>query len=238
MILITRPRTEAKALSERLLKNRIVSYIEPMTSFRFYNKKIKYDKKTIYIVASLQSVRSLAKTKLKNKQIIKYGRFFIIGKKVSKSIKVLGCTHIIKIFENSDELIKYLPKIKNKNFKLEYLCGSVVNQEFVSRLSNKKTLFKKNIIYQSKTRKNLSEKCLNLIRENKIKVILIYSVLSAETFFRLLKQKRLLNKISKVKILCLSKRISSEVLFLSSHRLVEYSPAPNESSLIKYLRKG
>lgn len=237
MILITRPRTEANILSERLLKSKIHSFVEPMTTFRYYNKKIKYNKDKVYLIASLQSVRALLKNKSNNQQLIKFGKFFVIGKKVGKSLKALGCKHIIRTFENSNELIKYLSKIKNKKLELEYLCGSVVNQDFISALSLNNFLFKRNIVYQSIPRKNLSEKCLKLIKGNQIKVILIYSVLGAETLIKLLKQKHLLNKIRKVKILCLSKRISSKVSLLSNHRIVKSVPSPNELSIINYLRK-
>tara|TARA_B100001996_G_scaffold382197_1_gene373393 strand:+ start:155 stop:868 length:714 start_codon:yes stop_codon:yes gene_type:complete len=237
MILITRPRTEANILSEKLLRSKVHSFVEPMTSFRYYNKNIKYDKEKVYLIASLQSVRALLKNKSNNKKLIKFGKFFVIGKKVGESLKVLGCKNIIRIFQDSNELIKYLSKIKNKDLELEYLCGSVVNQDFVSELNLNNFLYKKNIIYQSIPRKNLSERCLKLIKGSQIKVILIYSVLGAETFIQLLKQKRLLNKISKVKILCLSKRISSKVSSLSNHRIVISAPSPNESSIIKYLIK-
>ena len=121
MILITRPRSEAVLLAKELMKTRYSSFIEPMTSFRYYKKKITYKKDTTYIVASLQTARALKQNKPCSQKLIKHGNFLVIGKKVTQSLKQLGCSHIVKTFKDSNDLISHLNKTSSSNIKLEYL---------------------------------------------------------------------------------------------------------------------
>ncbi|MDA7688273.1 hypothetical protein N8753_01030, partial [Pelagibacteraceae bacterium] len=64
--MITRPRTDAEELQRQLNKKNIQSVIEPLTSFKFLNRKIKFNKKSIYICASKRCVDSLIRYKNNN----------------------------------------------------------------------------------------------------------------------------------------------------------------------------
>ena len=63
MILITRPINDAIELQKQLDKKNIQSLIDPLTSFKFINRKIKLNENDIYICASQRCVESLARLK-------------------------------------------------------------------------------------------------------------------------------------------------------------------------------
>ena len=71
--------------------------------------------------------------------------------------------------------------------QLEYLCGSVVNEDFISSLKSNKFKISKKIIYQVKPVKNLYLKNRKLIKQRKIKIVLFYSVYASKIFLNLIK---------------------------------------------------
>ena len=82
MILITRPIDDAVELHQELKKKKISSLIDPLTSFKFQNRKIKFSDAHIYICASQRCVVSL--TRIKNINNI---RIIVVGKKVARRLK-------------------------------------------------------------------------------------------------------------------------------------------------------
>ena len=126
----------------------------------------------------------------------------------------LDVNNIIKTFDSTTSLLKFILK-KNfyKKIKFEYLCGSVVNDEFVNEMRKKKYSLKKRIVYQITPTNQLLQKTQVAIKNKKIEVIVFYSVYSAKIFIRLLRKYDLLSLIYKdVKFLCFSERISRHLI--------------------------
>jgi uroporphyrinogen-III synthase len=232
MILITRPLNEAKLLEQELKRFNVKTFIEPLTSFRFLKKKIIFSNKKIFIVTSLQSVHALRKYRNNYQQIISNGSFVVVGMKVAKELRSLGVKKIIRIFNTSSYLLKYLSRPRFKENKMEYLCGSIVSKVFINGLKKNKINYQKKIIYKTIAKKQLSKKCLNLLRNKKIKIVLIYSEYSARLFSNFIKCNNLNEVLSGVKIICLSKRISDAIQKMTSYEEVIWSKSPNQNSMI------
>ena len=89
MILITRPIDDAVELQQELKKKKISSLIDPLTSFKFQNRKIKFSDTYVYICASQRCVVSL--TRIKN---IKIFVSSLLEKKLQDDLRKI----ILKIF--------------------------------------------------------------------------------------------------------------------------------------------
>tara|TARA_Y100000741_G_scaffold360956_1_gene344114 strand:+ start:794 stop:1546 length:753 start_codon:yes stop_codon:yes gene_type:complete len=236
MILITRPLNEAKLLAKELKKLKVKTIIEPLTSFRFFKKKITFNNKKIFIVTSLQSVHALRKYQNHYQQIISCGSFAVVGMKVAKELKLLGVKKIIRISNTSAQLLKSLSRVRFRENKIEYLCGSIVSKEFINGLKKNKIKYRKNIIYKTIAKKQLSKKCLNILKNKKIKIVLIYSEYSARLFSNFIKRNNLNEVLSSTQIICLSKRISKAIQHKSSYDEILWSKLPNQNSMILRVR--
>ena len=232
MILITRPLNEAKLLAQELKRFHVTTIIEPLTSFGYFKKKIILNDKKLFIVTSLQSVHALRKYQNNYQQIISGGRFLVVGKKVTKELKSIGVKKIIKNFNTSFNLLKYLSRSKFKENKIEYLCGSIVSQDFINGLKNNQINYQKKIIYKTIAKKQLSKKCLSLLKNKKIKIVLIYSEYSARLFSNFIKRNNLNEFLSDICFICLSKRISEVIQNKIVYGEVLWSKSPNQDSLL------
>ena len=233
MILITRPINEAKTLAKKIESFNVPTIIEPLISFRYFRKKVIFNDKKIFIISSFQSVHALRLFQKNYEQLISFGRFLVVGLKVSKELRSIGVGKIIKTFDTSDRLLKYLSKSKYKEYPMEYLCGSVSNQSFINGLNTLDVKCQKKIIYKTIATKKISKKCLNLLKNQKIKIVLVYSEYTALVFSRFIKSEGLMEIVDKMQIICLSKRISDTIGQEMPSASVQFSRYPNQAAMIK-----
>ncbi len=236
MILITRPKNEALLLAKELKAKNFSTFVEPLVSFQYFKKKINFSKKKIYIVTSLQAVYVLNKYHRSYKEIISLGNFVVVGEKVSLSLKSIGVQNIIRTFKTSELLKKYLLKLKQSELRLVYLCGSVVNEDFVYDMKISKTKFNKIIIYKTIPLKQLSNRCVSLIKKNRIDILLIYSLYTANILMRLLKKNNLMYMMKEINVFCLSRRIAQRVCKEDiNKKRVLYAKSPDQRSMLNLI---
>ena len=156
--------------------------------------------------------------------------------RVAKELKSLGTKNILRQFNTSKHLLKYLSQLKLKEDKIEYLCGSIVSQDFMHGLKNYKINYQKKIIYETIGKKKLSKRCVNTLESKKIKIVLIYSEYSARLFMSFIKRNNLNEALSGTHILCLSRRISDVMKNKISYAEIIWSRSPNQNSLILKVR--
>ena len=239
MILITRRRVDEKILVDQLCRKNVNYSFQPLITFKFLKKKILLKKNKIFIIGSTQAVSSLRESKNNFNEIIKKGEFFVIGNKVQKALISLGVKSIIKSFNNSDALIRFL--IRNNKFldvQLEYLCGSVINEDFVSTLKSNKFKISKKIIYKVMPVKNLFLKNRKLLKQKKIKIVLFYSVYASKIFFKLIKKDNLLTDAHQLYAICFSRRIASAVkdqCYIKETNIFSVNQ-PNYNNMIKKIQ--
>ena len=242
MILIIRHKSADTEFQKKLDKNNLNYLYQPVLKFNHIKKKIVNSDDKIFIIASIQAVRSIQLQNKKYLNQIKGSQLFVIGKKVKEALVKLDLNKIIKTFDSTTSLLKFIHKKNSyKKIKFEYLCGSVVNNEFVNEMRALKYSLKKRIVYQITPTNQLLQKTQVAIKNKKIEVIVFYSVYSAEIFIRLLKKYDLLSLIDKdVKFLCFSERISRHIIskrLLPNQNIISIRK-PNVQLLLKYLNKA
>lgn len=234
MILITRPKTEAENLKDRLRDLNIDSHIDSLISFNHYKKKINFQPNHNFIISSIQSVFVIKKNNLNFSQEFKSCNFFVIGERTKNELKNIGAQNIKGTFEDSGRLISYL-KNTNRKLPITYLCGSTMNEEFIKELNNLNIKFKINIVYGVQTKKQFSRKTINFIKNHEISSVVLYSSFSTKYFLKLIKEAELGNYVKNIKYFCLSPKIAS-ILKLQNFTYVFHASKPNQESLIKLLK--
>ncbi len=236
MILITRPIKEAKILAKEIKQFNVKTFNEPLTSFKYFKKEITFNNKKLFIITSSQAVQALRKYQSNYRQIISEGEFVVVGVKVVNELNSLGIKKIIKNFSTSNSLVKYLTLKKFKERKIVYLCGTVISQDFINGLKNNRINYQKKIIYEVIAKKQISKKCFDLMKNKKIKIVLIYSEYSGKLFSKFINENDLNKFVNGIGIICLSKRISKVVKKLIPHANILYSRSPNQNALLAKLQ--
>ena len=241
MILIIRHKSADREFQKKLDKNNLNYLYQPVFKFNHIKKKIINSDNKIFIVASIQAVRSI---QLQNREYLnqfKGSQLFVIGKKVKEALVKLDLNNIIKTFDSTTSLLKFINKKNSyKKIKFEYLCGSVVNDEFVNEMRDKKYSLKKGIVYQITPSSQLFTKTQVAIKNKRIEVIVFYSVYSAKVFLRLLSKHELLPSIKNdVKFLCFSERIAKYIYNVRalSNQNISFIKRPNSQLLFSSVKE-
>ena len=244
MILITRPKTEAKHFADELHKKKIRSTIDSVLKFEPLKKNIQLSHNRIYIITSSQCVKSLDKHRNAYFHILKKGSFYVVGEQVYKNLKNIGVKKIKFKFSDTQELLRKLKVLRKKQLsvKYEYLCGSQINSDFIAQCKFNKISIKKTIVYKTIPATKLKAKTIKSIKGGEIKVLTFFSIFTAKTFFKLLRKYRLIKFLNEndIYIMCLSKRISNYVLCneeIIEKKRLKWSPKPNQNALIMCIEK-
>lgn len=233
MILITRPKEQSKDLTVLLntIGHKVI--IESLYKITYHKNKIIYDKNIYYIFPSIHSVNSL----VKNKQIYQFkeAKILAVGNKVKQALKDSGCNNVLG-FLDSKILFKFLNKSKHKNSKFSYLCSNVINNEFFYKVNLSKINIKKEIVYKTLPRLNLTKKLINLLKLNKIIGATFYSQLSAKTFLRLVSKYKILNLLRNIDIFCISERVATPFR-KKKFNFIYISIKPDQVTLVNTIKK-
>ena len=151
MILITRPKIEAKQFADELQKKSFVSIIDSVLKFEPQKKNIFLSQNKIFIVTSSQCVKSLNKYRKSYSRILSEGSFYVVGRQVYKNLKSIGVKKIEFQFSDTQQLLGKLKNLRKKQVSVnyEYLCGSQINSDFMKQCKINKISIKKNILYKT-----------------------------------------------------------------------------------------
>ena len=233
MILITRPKEQSKKLKLKLTARGFKIFQESFYSFKYYKKKVSYKKTNYYIFPSIHSVNSLKK----NKQIAKFkdAKILAIGKKVSKALVDSGCKNILSISKDSNSLLQTLRNYKLEKSKFIYFCSNIVNESLFVEASKHEIYIKKRVIYKTIAIKNFTKKLNDSFQLNKISGAIFYSKLSVDIFLILTSKYKILHKIKKLPIYCISNRVAKP-LIMEKFNYVYIAKEPDEINLISSIK--
>lgn len=231
MILITRPIESSKKLQATFKKLGLDSYIKPLTSIVINKKQYYFESEDIYIVTSQYAVKFLKLQKNFNKKLLKF-KFLVIGHSTASKLMSIGAHNILFIAENSKKLLQHI-KQKKYSENLTYICGSNHNHDFVNDLVKNKKKIKFREAYKVLSNETLSKKILNELEKDKIKIILIFSLVNAELFLETCLKYEL--NLDKYTYVCMSKKIA-KYMQSKSCKNVTYSTKSTLEDMIKKTR--
>ncbi len=237
MILITRPKPEAKKL-KRIIENLgYHTHIDSLSTI--VNLKIDINSKPKKII--LISSQRAAKIIIEKHPVPLNMPLLVIGDISYNKLKKSGFSKILYKANDSNQLLKYLMKnlvtIKKRyGRKITYMTGSVSNQNFIKRLNKIGYSVEKEIIYKIKFKKSFNFSTVQLLKNNKIFICLIYSQQNAVQFCKLVANKNLFHKCKNLLILTLSRNITQIMKENGYHKVIN-SAQPTQTSLMKRLKK-
>jgi uroporphyrinogen-III synthase len=231
MILITRPIDDAVELQQELKKKKIRSLIDPLTSFKFRNRKITFSEDYVYICASQRCVESLARFKNINNI-----RIIVVGKKVARRLKENNFKNILIIAIDTKQLMKWMRKKENLQNHYIYLSGSIINDIFVCELKKYNISFQRKVIYETILKKSLSRHTIKMLKQHKITSVVFYSKTVADVYFKLLKKYKITVTNMHQIYFVLSPRISESCKKQKLEQgVIKISPKPDQSSILSLL---
>lgn len=231
MILITRPIDDAVELQQELKKKKILSLIDPLTSFKFQNRKIKFSDTHIYVCASQRCVDVLARIKYINNI-----RIIVVGKKVARRLKENNFKNILFIALDTRQLTKWMRKKENQQNNYIYLSGSIINDTFVSELKKFNISLRRKVIYQTILKKSLNRNTIRILKRNKITGVVFYSKTAVDVYFKMLKKYKISIATLHQKYFTLSPRISEHCKkYKIEQGVIKISPKPDQASMISLI---
>tara|TARA_Y100000816_G_scaffold275571_1_gene243916 strand:+ start:673 stop:1398 length:726 start_codon:yes stop_codon:yes gene_type:complete len=238
MILITRPKPEAKKLKRMIEDLGYHTHIDSLSKIANLKININSNSKKIILISSQRA----AKIIIKKHSIPLNMPLLVIGDVSYHKLKLFGFSKILYNAKDSNQLLKYLKKnfgsIKKRySERITYITGSVSNQNFIKRLNKFGYNVEKKIIYKTKFKKSFNSSTVQLLKNKKIRICLIYSQQNAVQFCKLVVNKNLFHQCKNLLILTLSKNIS-QVMKKNGYLKVINSAQPTQTSLMKKLKKG
>mgnify|MGYP001198727447 CR=1 FL=1 len=227
MILITRPNSSAKKLQLKFRKVGTKAFIESLTTIHISDRNIKLQD-CMYLISSQHAVDYLKN--FLSKDNLKKMEFIVIGHATSKKLLRIGAKKVIKIFEESNELLNYFTKNKMRK-KIVYLCGSNRNKSFLQNFKSLTSDFVVRQVYEVVSLKTLSQTLIDSLKKKKIQIVLIFSLNNAKLFLKLCKIDSDTN-YTDLKYVCISKQISS-FMIQNSCKNATYSEKPNEKMVVQ-----
>lgn len=227
MILITRPKDKALKLENKLSICGYECHIESLSEIKFKHQNFFFKKNCIYLISSPRTVSYVIRHKLENLHI----KLLVIGLSSMHKLKQAGFKNLIYGAQHSDDMIHFLKK-SDITF-IHYLTGTVRNKNLSREITKIGINLKEEIMYETTFKKNLSKKCVSLIRSKKIRQILIYSKANAEHFIYVTNKAKIEKESKSATFFCLSKKIATFLKNKGYH--AKYSTTPTEGSLIKKL---
>ncbi len=237
MILITRPKNEAKKLKKKIEELGYDAHIDSLSKISNINiDRVLNSKKTVLI--SSQRAAKILIEKYSSRPNIP---ILVIGNSSYQKLKTAGFSNFLYKAKDSNQLLRYLTKNltqleKKYGNKLVYMTGSVLNQKFIKNLNAIGYEVEKTIVYKTIFKSSFNNSTVQLLKNKKINVCLIYSQQNAERLCKLILNQNLFHKCKNLLILTLSKNISN-VMKKNGYLNVVHSSQPTQASLMQKLKK-
>ena len=233
MILITRPKREAKKLRQELSLIGVPLHIDSLSEIVTKRKKIKVKKNHAVLISSPRAAKIFSLSKNVSKKV----PLLIIGK-VSEGLLIRAkFQNIIKTFQDSTSLISHLKRNKKSIFGeslltgIDHKTGTISNQSIQKKITALGIMFQKDEIYKTSFKKKLNDKTIKLLKSNSIKFAILYSQENARVLIELMNSAGIKQNSNKIHYVCLSKQIAK---IMKNNGLTSCSPSkPSQSLLIK-----
>jgi len=209
-ILITRPVTDSIALKNHLDKLGIDVFIEPMLDLSIYpqDPEINFNEFDALIFTSKNSVEHL---KLYNVTSLKHKLCFAIGSTTKNSLMELGFNKIYSANNKVETLINQVTSIPQISSKTMYFRGKDIRHNLQAILQKKDFVCVEKICYETKPRTTFSDELLQILKEKKVKAVILFSYNTAKTFFNLCSHYNVVNCLKESKIIAAGDGLYNEL---------------------------
>lgn len=229
MYLLTRPIKQSIILQNDLMKLGIDSFIEPIIKIKKNKfKPIAIQDDDLLLITSFNALEIFA-----TQYSIKSLKIAMVGYKSSLFAKSLGFNNIIKVTNNIFELIFFIKSEIPNNTKIiyprsEHISFDVKNLLYQYDLNEL-------LLYKSVPSKKLSDKLVDMIRNQKISRILFFSKRTVDIFIKLANNKEMIKYLSFIEVLVMSNNIARQLEQINWKKII-IAKNPTKSSMLELCR--
>ncbi|WP_339048401.1 uroporphyrinogen-III synthase [Candidatus Mesenet endosymbiont of Phosphuga atrata] len=224
-LLLTRPLLDSKKTKSILEKYGYKVHIEPMFKIKYLETKLAQDFDVI-VSTSSNSIRALSKISQKRNYPI-----ITVGNSTMKIAKELGFANVASANGNVSDLILYIKEHYSQELKFLYVRGKEISFNFKKVLTEKGFTVEETILYESISRKKLTEKCKKFLLTNLIREAPFFSARTAKIFCSLVEKSNLLDHIRNTTACSMSEKITGNLAHYHWKNIVTSNQPTQESML-------
>ncbi|MDD9331836.1 MAG: uroporphyrinogen-III synthase [Wolbachia sp.] len=231
-ILLTRPLLDSLDTRNMLRKHGYKVYIEPIFTIKYLHPDISAYEFDVVISTSKNSIKAFSHVcKVDDLSII------TVGSSTMQTAKDLGFSNIISADSNVYGLITFIKVHYSNTIKFLYIRGQEVSCDLKKRLTDENFNIKEVILYKTIIKRNLTNRCTNLLLDKKINGIVFFSAQTARVFCSLVLKSELSNMMKDIVAYVMSKNIADSLKSIK-WKAVVISRLPTQENLIDTINKG
>ena len=227
-ILVTRPREDAKRLTEDLIRRGAEVLIKPMFEIILL-KDTSLDLRGVkgLLFTSANGVRAFAKASERRDL-----RVFSIGVSTASTARAYGFTYVDTAGGNVRDLVALSKnKWRPNSGKLIHAAGHVVSGQLTGELTDSGYEVRKITLYEARAADTLGNQLSKVMCEGALNYALFFSPRTASTFVSLVTDAGFRDACEHVEAICLSSAVA-EALELVRWRRITVAAEPDQNSLL------
>jgi uroporphyrinogen-III synthase len=182
--------------------------LEQRLRFDINNPNLQSKKIQAILITSQNAIFALTQLAIEKNVLI-----LTISKKTALAVKNLGYQNTIFANNSANSLLNLAKETLTNNLTNDdlviYLSGEIITLDLAKKLQNLGFLAEKIVVYKTRESAELLPKTISEIIAGNVTEIWFYSKNTVKIFYKLAKKYNLLKYLKQIKILCLSKEISS-----------------------------
>ncbi|MDM8335799.1 uroporphyrinogen-III synthase [Wolbachia pipientis] len=230
-ILLTRLLSDSLDTRGVLRKCGYKVYMEPVFTIKYLQPDISAYEFNAIISTSKNSVKALSR-------ICRADNFPIItvGNSTMQTAKDLGFSDIVSADSNVDGLISFIKNHYSVAVKFLYIRGQEVSCDLKKKLSEDGFSVREVILYKTIIKRNLTNRCKNLLSGGKVNSVAFFSSQTARIFCSLVLKSGLAHVMGNVIAYAMSKNIADNLKSIKWKKITT-SRLPTQESLIDIINK-
>lgn len=230
-ILLTRPLLDSLNTRNILKKCGYKVCIEPLFTIKYLHHDIPIHEFDVVISTSKNSVKAFSQLcKTHDLPIV------TVGNSTMQSAKDLGFSDITSIDGDVDGLISFIKASYSNQTRFLYIRGQEVTCDLKRKLSEENFNIKETILYKTIIKKNLTNRCKNLLLNGKVDSAAFFSSRTARIFCSLILKSGLSDVMKNMTAYTMSKNIADSLKSIKWKKIIT-ARLPTQESLIDIINR-
>ncbi|WCR53689.1 MAG: hypothetical protein PG981_000711 [Wolbachia endosymbiont of Ctenocephalides orientis wCori] len=230
-ILLTRPLSDSLNTRNILKKCGYKVCIEPLFTIKYLQHDIPIHKFDVVISTSKNSTKAFSQLcKTHDLPMI------TVGNSTMQAAKDLGFSDITSTDGDVDGLISFIKASYSDKTRFLYIRGQEVSCDLKKKLSEENFNIKETILYKTIIKKNLTNRCKNLLLNGKVNSAAFFSSKTARIFCSLILKSGLSDVMKNMTAYTMSKNIADSLKSIKWKKIIT-ARLPTQESLIDIINR-
>lgn len=230
-ILLTRPLSDSLNTRNILKKCGYKVYIEPLFTIKYLQHDVPIHEFDVVISTSKNSIKAFSQScKTHDLPMI------TVGNSTMQAAKDLGFADITSADGDVDGLISFIKASYSDKTRFLYIRGQEVSCDLKKKLSEENFNIKETILYKTIIKKNLTNRCKNLLLNGKVNSAAFFSSRTARIFCSLILKSGLSDVMKNMTAYTMSKNIADSLKSIKWKKIIT-ARLPTQESLIDIINR-